>query len=136
MKRFLVITWILVGGISAFAQDITTLEKIGPVVSLIKTDNRVTLTCQDNSQVQLTILAPDLVRIRASFTKPIPTKDHSWAIAKQDWSIPRWSLNESPTNITITTDELEVTIQRSPLLISFRDARTHQLLNADERPMC
>jgi len=135
MKRFLVITWILVGGISAFAQDITTLEKIGPVVSLIKTDNRVTLTCQDNSQVQLTILAPDLVRIRASFTKPIPTKDHSWAIAKQDWSIPRWLLKESPANITITTDELEVTIQRSPLLISFRDARTHQLLNADERPM-
>ena len=37
--------------------------------------------------------------------------------------------------ITITTDELEVVIQRSPLLISFRDARTHQLLNADERPM-
>src|SRR5262245_33597392 len=135
MKLLLVLTWILAAGIPAFAQDITTLEKIGPVVSLNKSEKSVTLHCQDNSQVQLTILAPDLVRIRASFTKPIATKDHSWAVAKNDWSTPRWSLNESPTEITITTDELEVTIQRSPLLITFRDVRTHQLLNADERPM-
>ena len=135
MKPLLVLTLLLTAGASAFAQDITTLEKIGPVVSLTKTDKSVTLNCQDNSQVQLTILAPDLIRVRASFTKPIPTKDHSWAIAKHDWSTPRWNLKESPTEITITTDELEVTIQRSPLLISFRDARTHQLLNADERPM-
>ncbi|HSL53458.1 MAG TPA: TIM-barrel domain-containing protein, partial [Pyrinomonadaceae bacterium] len=135
MKPLLVLTLLLTTGTSAFAQDITSLEKIGPVVSLIKTENRVTLTCQDNSQVQLTILAPDLIRVRASFTKQIPTKDHSWAIAKHDWSTPRWTLKESPTAITITTAELEVTIQRSPLLISFHDARTHQLLNADERPM-
>src|ERR1041385_2164308 len=135
MKSLLILTWILSAGISAFAQDITSLEKIGSVVSLIKTDNGVTLSCNDNSQVQLTILAPDLIRVRASFTKPIPTKDHSWAVAKTDWPTTRWSLNESPTEITITTDELEVAINRSPLLITFRDARTHQLLNADERPM-
>jgi len=95
MKRFLLLTLLLTPTISA--QDITTLEKIGSVTSLTKTDNRVTLNCNDNSQVQLTILAPDLVRVRASFTKPIPTNDHSWAIAKTDWSTPRWSLNESPT---------------------------------------
>src|SRR5690349_7058173 len=135
MKPLLVLTLLLTSGTFAFAQDITTLEKIGSVVSFSKTDNAVTLTCNDNSQVQLTILAPDLIRVRASFTKPIPTKDHSWAIAKTEWITPRWSLKESTTSITITTDELEVTIQRSPLLISFSDARTHQLLNADERPM-
>src|SRR4051795_5029006 len=133
MIRLLVLT--LIFATSVFAQDITTLEKIGDIVSLTKTDNSLTLICNDNSQVQLTILAPDLVRVRASFMKPIPANDHSWAIAKTGWSTPRWSLNESPTEITITTDELEVTIQRSPLLISFRDARTHQLINADERPM-
>ena len=118
-----------------FAQDITTLEKIGPVISLTKSDKTVTLNCQDNSQVQLTILAPDLIRVRASFTKPIPSKDHSWAIAKQDWPTPRWNLSETSDLITITTDELEVVIRRSPLLIEFRDARTHRVLNADERPM-
>ncbi|HKG45480.1 MAG TPA: glycoside hydrolase family 31 protein [Pyrinomonadaceae bacterium] len=135
MTRLLVLTLMLATSASAFAQDITTLEPIGRVTSLQKGDNSVTLSCHDNSQVQLTILAPDLIRVRASFTKPIPTKDHSWAIAKHDWSTPRWNLKESPTDITITTDELEVTIHRSPLLISFRDASTHQLINADERPM-
>jgi len=133
MIRLLVLTLLLATPV--FAQDITTLEKIGDVVSLIKTDKSVTITCKDNSQVQLTILAPDLIRVRASFTKSIPAKDHSWAIAKNDWSTPRWTVTESQTAITLSTDELEVTIQRSPLLISFRDARTHQLLNADERPM-
>ena len=42
---------------------------------------------------------------------------------------------ETSDSITITTDEVEVVIRRSPLLIEFRDARTRQLLNADERPM-
>ena len=136
MKRFIVIITLLISaGAATVAQDITTLEKIGPVVSFEKTDKSVTLHCQDNSQVQLTILAPDLVRVRAAFTKPIPTKDHSWAIAKESWSTPRWNVAETPDSITITTDELEVVVRRSPLLIEFRDAHSHQLLNADERPM-
>src|ERR1041384_4685162 len=94
MKRFLLIV-ICASCASVVAQDITTLEKIGPVVSLVKSDKAVTLNCQDNSQVQLTMLAPDLIRVRASFTKPIPATDHSWAIAKQDWPTPRWNVSEA-----------------------------------------
>ncbi|HEX7330585.1 MAG TPA: hypothetical protein VF290_03745, partial [Pyrinomonadaceae bacterium] len=135
MKRLLLIFILVAATTSAAAQDITTLEKIGPVVSLTKTEQRVTLNCQDNSQVQLTILAPDLIRVRAAFTKSVPARDHSWAIAKENWPTPRWNLRETSDSITITTDELEVTVRRSPLLIEFRDARTRQLLNADERPM-
>ena len=135
MRRLLLLIVILASSAAAFAQDITTLEKIGPVVSVQRTANAVTLHCQDNSQVQLTMLAPDLIRVRAAFTKPIPQKDHSWAIAKEIWETPRWRLNETSDLITITTDELKVVINRSPLLIEFRDARTHQVINADERPM-
>jgi alpha-glucosidase len=132
MKQLLLIIAFLK---SVNAQDITTLEKIGPVVRYEKTDKTVTLHCQDNSQVRFTILAPDLIRVRAAFTKPIPAKDHSWAIARENWPTPRWNVKETSESITIATDELEVVIRRSPLLIEFRDARTHQLLNADERPM-
>ena len=132
MKRFFLIIAFLT---SVNAQDITTLEPIGPVVRVEKTEQSVTLHCRDNSQVRLTILAPDLIRVRAAFGKSIPTKDYSWAIAKENWPAPRWNLNETPDAITITTDELEVAVRRSPLLVEFRDARTHQLLNADERPM-
>ena len=135
MNRFLILVAILGAATTTFAQDITTLEQIGPVVSLQRSANGVTLNCQDNSQVQLSILAPDLIRVRASFTKSIPAHDHSWAIAKENWTTPRWNLNETPDLISITTDDLEVTVRHSPLLIEFRDARTHQLINADERPM-
>ena len=117
------------------AQDITALEPIGAVESFQRTENKATFRCRDNSHVQLTILAPDLVRVRAAFRKAIPARDHSWAIAKDDWATPRWTVNESTEAVTIVTDEIEVVVRRSPLLIEFRDARTHQLINADERPM-
>src|SRR5580765_7205825 len=97
------------------AQDITALEKIGPVVSFTKTDKAVTFNCRDNSQVQVTILAADLIRVRASFARPIPTKDHSWSIAKENWETPRWGLREAAESVTITTDEVEVVVRRSPL---------------------
>ncbi len=136
MKRLLVIIALLMSvAPDVRAQDITTLEAIGPVVRFERGDKTVTLHCRDNSQVQLTILAPDLIRVRAAFGRPIPAKDHSWAIAKHDWQTPRWNLTETPESITITTDEVEAVVRRSPLLIEFRDARTHQILNADERPM-
>ena len=136
MKRLLtIIVYLIASAGGVLAQDITTLEKIGPVVRFERSEKTVTLHCQDKSQVQLTILAPDLIRVRTSFAKPLPARDHSWAIAKETWETPRWNVTESSGSITITTDEVEVVINRSPLLIEFRDAKTRQVLNADERPM-
>src|SRR5689334_20885187 len=116
-------------------QDITVLQPIGDVSSYTKTENIVTFKGRDNSQVQLTILAPDLIRVRAAFGKEIPKTDHSWAVVKEDWTTPRWTLSETTEAVTVSTSELEVVVRRSPLLIEFRDARTHQTINSDERPM-
>jgi alpha-glucosidase len=136
MKRYLSILCCILGLITiSAAQDINKLEKIGPVVSLTKSEKAVVLNCQDNSQIQVTLLAPDLVRIRASFAKPIPLRDHSWAIAKTEWTTPRWKLSETKESVVITTDEVEVVVHRSPLLIEFRDAKTHAIINSDEQPM-
>src|SRR5262249_582520 len=66
---------------------------------------------------------------------PLPARDHSWAIAKEAWPPVRWSLTESSDAIMIVTDEVEAVVRRSPLLIEFRDAKTHSPINADERPM-
>src|SRR3982751_859671 len=63
--------------ISAFAQDVSQLQKIGNVVSVTKTDKTLVMNCSDQSQVQLSILAPDLVRVRVSFAQALPEKDHS-----------------------------------------------------------
>src|SRR6266403_4637940 len=136
MSKLLTLVFCLMSiAVCARAQDITGLEKIGPVVSFTRSANAVTLSCADGSQVQLTVLAPDLIRVRASFTKPVSSRDHSWAIARDNWDTPRWTLTESPESISITTEEVEVVIHRSPLLISFRDARSREVINADERPM-
>ena len=136
-KACIVFLLLFICGATSLAQeiDVTRLEKIGPVASFTKTEKGLTLNCRDKSQVQLTVLAPDLIRVRASFAQPIPTKDHSWAIAKEDWTAPAWSVAESPDAITIATSEIEAVVHRAPLLIEFRDARTHKLINADEQPM-
>lgn len=116
-------------------QDITSLEKIGPLTGFTRTDKAVTFNCQDQSEVQVSILAPDTIRVRASFARPIGQTDHSWAIAKEAWDTPRWSLAENPDAVVISTDEVEIVVRRSPLLIEFRDAHTHEVINADEQPL-
>jgi alpha-glucosidase len=136
MKKFaIILVWLAALCLSAQAQDITSLEKIGAVANFTRSDTGVTFNCRDNSQVRVTVLASDLIRVRASFAKPIPGKDHSWAVAKENWETPPWSLRESAEAITIATAEVEVVVGRSPLLVEFRDARTHQSINADEQPM-
>jgi alpha-glucosidase len=136
MKTCFAVSCFLLGCVVAVtAQDITTLEKIGPIASFTRTQNAVTLTCRDNSQVQLTVLAPDLVRVRTAFGKPIPARDHSWAIDKTEWPGTAWSVSSTNEAISIRTDELEVFVRRDPLLIEFRDAKTGRIINADEQPM-
>src|SRR5262245_4067605 len=136
MKRLLLIIIILlIVPCTLVAQDITRLRKIGPVTGYERTSKGLLLNCRDNSQVQLSVIAPDLVRIRVSFAKAIPAKDHSWAIAKESWQDVPWTVAETPNDVTLSTSELQVVIHRSPLLIDFRDARTWQLLNSDEQPM-
>ncbi len=136
MKEYIAALCYLLGSVAAVtAQDISTLEKIGPVASFSKTQNAVILVCQDNSQVQLTVLAPDLVRVRASFGKPVPSRDHSWAINKTDWPGTPWTFSSTDDFISIKTDELEVIVRRNPLLIEFRDVKTGRVINADEQPM-
>jgi alpha-glucosidase len=118
-----------------WAIDLNGLEQIGPVTSLTKTERSVTFNCKDNSQVHVVALADDLIRVRVSFRAPLPARDHSWAIAKEEWSTPECTIIERATEVLLITDEIEVVVQRSPLLIEFRDARTHRVINADERPM-
>src|SRR5207253_803853 len=131
----LILVCLLVPLLTVNGQDVSSLEKIGPVVSFTKSAQGITINCRDNSQVQITVLAPDLIRVRASFTKAIPARDHSWAIAKESWETPPWNIRETDGSITVSTAETEVVVHRSPLLIDFRDARTHAIINADEQPM-
>jgi alpha-glucosidase len=100
-----------------------------------RTDRGVTLACADGSTVTLTVLAPDLVRVRTLFAGQPPVPDHSWAVARTDWPAADWSLAETPAAVTLATAELQVVVRRDPLLIEFRDTATGRVINADQRPM-
>ncbi len=117
------------------ATEIKKMTAIGAVSSYTRSANAVTIECEDYSQVQITILSPDLIRVRAAFGKSIPAVDHSWAIARTEWESTDWRVSEDPRQILITTSKVEIAIHRSPLLIEFRDAITHQPVNSDELPM-
>ena len=120
----------------AEAQDIVNgLEPIGSINKYTKSETGVSFICQDGSEVRVSILASDLVRVRASFKKALPARDHSWAIAKENWEAVRWNLKETSESFVISTDELDVIVRRSPLLVEFRDAKTQAVINTDERPM-
>jgi len=120
---------------AATAVDLAGFTTIGPLASHAATRDTVTIACRDQSQVRFYILAPDLIRVRASFGAPLPDRDHSWAIAKTAWDVPQWSAKEEADDLVIATAELEAVVHRSPLLIEFRDAKTHRTINADALPM-
>jgi alpha-glucosidase len=117
------------------AADLNGLSPIGSVTGYSRSSDGVTLKCADQSEVRLQVLAPDLIRVRASFAKPLPERDHSWAIEKTTWPTPEWSVKEDSSRLLLSTSELEVAIGRSPLLIEFRDVQTHRAINTDARPM-
>jgi len=108
---------------------------IGDASWFVQLGDGVYVQCKDGSELRITPLAADLVRVRATFGRPIPARDHSWAVEKTAWEAPRWTVRETPAEILVVTDELEVAVRRAPLLIEFRDAKTHRPINGDARPM-
>jgi alpha-glucosidase len=135
MKRLLLVA--LVAGVAALAGpiDFNSLVAIGPAAGEQKTADAVTITCADRSQIRIEPLAADLILVRAAFGKPLPASDHSWVVVKTSWPRPRWRVSKSPAAFVIATNRLEVVVQRSPLLISFLDAHTHRVINAESEPM-
>ncbi len=107
---------------------------LGPVSQVARTERGVELSCAQGGTLTVSVLAPDLVRVRAKFPGQILPLDHSWAIAKPDWPLVAWQLAETPSRVTLSTAELRVVINRDPLLVEFRDAVTGRLINADHRP--
>lgn len=135
MKRLFLLTCCALSLGALEAADLTGFEAIGPVATYEATKSAVTITCRDRSQVRIQPLAADLVRVRVAFGDSLPDRDHSWAIAKTSWDVPRWKVTEQTGALVVATGELEVVIRREPLLIEFLDARTRRVINADERPM-
>ena len=80
--------------------------------------------------LRISILAPDLVRIRAS-RNGVFEADRSAAVVKTDWGRTPFEVRETPEGLEVQTSELEVKILKKPLRISFA-GRDGQVLNQDD----
>lgn len=119
----------------ALALDLTGSRAIGNFASMTKTNDGVLIDCDDRSQVRLQVLAPDLVRVRVAFQTSLPQHDHSWAIARTDWDKVPYKVSQTKDDLSLDTSELRVVVSRKPLRISFLDAHTGRVINADGLPM-
>ena len=81
----------------------------------------------------LSILAPDLIRVRMSPGKVIGP-DYSYAVVKRDWTSVPVEFKADKENQIIRTSELEVRVSLSPLRIDFYDL-SGRLISKDSRGM-
>jgi alpha-glucosidase len=119
----------------AAAGEPTGLQSIGAAIKVSRLEDGVRLDCADGASLRLTVLAPDLVRVRALFAGQADQPDHSWAIDRRSWAAVPWQLDEAAATVTLTTAELEVVVRRNPVLVEFREAADHRLIKADFQPM-
>jgi len=119
----------------ALAVDLTGMSNIGNARSFTKTSDGLIVNCEDNSQVVVKFLASDLVRVRVGFTKEVSKKDHSWAIERTDWDPVHLRYFEDKDSFSAESGEVRITVNRSPMRITFIDSRTGWPINSDSQPM-
>ena len=78
----------------------------------------------------VTILAPDLVRVRCA-PRGAFSPDQSWAVVKKDWTVPDVEFKETADSIVATSNELSVIVTKRPLRIGFAD-RKGRIINRDD----
>ena len=74
------------------------------------------------AHVVITVLAPDLVRVRMVPAKVLPP-DYSWAVIKTDWPTVAVEFSASESTSIIRTSELEVRVDLAPFRIAFYNRR-------------
>lgn len=103
-------------------------QNIGSLAAAPPQGNQVTFS-SSKATVVVTVLAPDLVRVRMVLGNSLPA-DHSYAVIKTDWAkVPVEFAGDKETRI-IRTPELEVRAHLSPFRLSFYD-RNGKLISKD-----
>ncbi|NJO83211.1 MAG: DUF4968 domain-containing protein [Blastochloris sp.] len=85
------------------------------------------------ARIALTVLAPGIVRIRLAPEQPFAPR-RSWAVTPPDdaFAACPFRLRETGQALIVSTELLEIEVQRQPLRIAFRD-RAGRAFCADER---
>jgi len=91
--------------------------------------NEVQLQSQGTT-LTITVLADDVIRVRFQ-TSPNEAPPHSWAVVKTDWDGGSAQINESGTNLSVETAELNLLINKKPLRLVFQD-KNGNVINQDD----
>lgn len=70
--------------------------------------------------IAVTVLAPDLVRVRV-WRGRTPPPDYSWAVVKKDWAETPAHFTADKTQAKIRTSEIEIRIQLDPFRLAWYD---------------
>ena len=84
----------------------------------------------DQGSLAVTPLSEDIVRVRFSTAKEFG-RDHSYAVTNHDLGTPDVKVESGSNAITLVTASLRVTVQLSPLRVSFANA-AGEILDADD----
>lgn len=92
---------------------------VGAMTAAPPTANAITFH-NDHAVVSLTVLAPDLIRVRMA-ARPRFGPDSSWAVAKRNWPAVRVNFSGMGGYRSIRTASLQARVQLSPFRIAFYD---------------
>ena len=92
---------------------------IGNITSYTQKRNIIDIQCT-NAQVQIIILANDLIRIRMTSSEAFPA-DHSYSVLPLQKSAKIFPIEDQGDKIKISTSDLSLVVQKSPCRLAFYD---------------
>ncbi len=119
-KLFVRLLQVLLVATVATAAAQAEWHSIGKVTSTKVEGSQITFHTE-HAIVQLSVLAPDIVRVRMAHASTFGP-DYSWAVVKKDWPTVHLEPGNAPNQEIIRTGKLEIHVQLSPFRITFDDA--------------
>jgi alpha-glucosidase len=114
--------------LKSVAQDDQISRQIGEVKEIHQVDHIVHFSTSDNEDVQISVLAPAIVRVR--ITAPDVPLNPSYAVV-QTSLLDFNKIIKSDKEITLLTDSLKIVVQKKPLRIDFFNSKG-EWLDGDE----
>ncbi len=108
-----------------FAGEIPVREPawnaIASVQSIQRREKWIDFDC-DVSRLSLSILAPNLIRVRFSPTQEfIPRRSWAVTLADEEWAVVPFDVQETNEEVTIETEQIRICVQRHPCRVKFFD---------------
>ncbi|WP_293270300.1 alpha-glucosidase domain-containing protein [Microcoleus sp. PH2017_02_FOX_O_A] len=107
---------------------------IGSIQSIDKTDHTIHFNCT-NSSLKISILAPNLIRVRMSPTGEFKDRSHSVTLPDEEWQIVPFEVRETAEKIEIETAQITISVKRDRPAIECFDKSGKPFASDCDRPM-